>query len=76
MNNIFMNFYKNVPKTGVIYVLDEANKMGYSPTDPQWANLGQGAPETGSLENEEKTPTHVLLSYDTVVMNLGFFWNS
>ncbi|MEM7264022.1 MAG: pyridoxal phosphate-dependent aminotransferase, partial [Planctomycetota bacterium] len=39
-----------VPRTGVIYVMTEARRRGYHPDDPQWANLGQGAPETGLLE--------------------------
>lgn len=39
--------FRQVPKTGVIYVMDEAAKHGYSAaTAPQWANLGQGSPET------------------------------
>ncbi|CAD7972484.1 unnamed protein product [Amoebophrya sp. A25] len=39
--------FRQVPKTGVIYVMDEAAKHGYSAaTAHQWANLGQGSPET------------------------------
>lgn len=41
--------FRAVPKTGVIYVMTEAAKSGYTPHDPTWANLGQGAPETGPL---------------------------
>jgi len=41
--------FRSVPKTGVIYVMTEAKKRGYSSTKKDWANLGQGAPETGSL---------------------------
>ena len=42
--------FRAVPRTGVIYVTTEASKRGYSPTDPDWCNLGQGQPETGPLE--------------------------
>lgn len=35
---------------GVIYVVVEALKLGYSPEDPEWANLGQGQPEVGPIE--------------------------
>jgi aspartate/methionine/tyrosine aminotransferase len=42
--------FRAVPKTGVIYVMSEAARLGYRPEDPAWANLGQGAPETGPLE--------------------------
>ncbi|CAK9115215.1 Aspartate aminotransferase (AspAT) (Transaminase A) [Durusdinium trenchii] len=39
--------FRKVPKTGVIYVMDEASKAGYcAQTAQQWANLGQGSPET------------------------------
>lgn len=41
--------FRSVPRTGVIYVMHEAARRGYTPTDPAWANLGQGAPETGPL---------------------------
>lgn len=41
--------FRPVPRTGVIYVMSAARSLGYSAGDPQWANLGQGAPETGPL---------------------------
>jgi N-succinyldiaminopimelate aminotransferase len=41
--------FRTVPKTGVIYVMTEAESKGYAPGDPRWANLGQGAPEIGDL---------------------------
>ncbi len=41
--------FRNVPKTGVIYVMHRATEMGYEATSPQWFNLGQGAPETNAL---------------------------
>lgn len=41
--------FRPVPRTGVIYVTHRAIERGFSPTDPQWSNLGQGAPETGML---------------------------
>lgn len=41
--------FRSVPRTGVIYVMTEAARRGYRPGDPRWANLGQGAPETGVL---------------------------
>jgi len=39
-----------VPRTGVIYVMTEAQARGFRRGDPTWANLGQGQPETGPLE--------------------------
>lgn len=41
--------FRNVPRTGVIYVTTEAMKRGFSPSDSSWCNLGQGQPETGEL---------------------------
>src|SRR3954452_14937384 len=39
--------FREVPRTGVIYVTTEAQKRGY-PTD-DWCNLGQGMPEADAL---------------------------
>ncbi len=45
--------FRKVPRTGVIYVMGEAGKLGYrhggEPTEDGWCNLGQGQPETGTL---------------------------
>jgi len=44
--------FRKVPKTGVIYVMDEASKAGYcAATAQEWANLGQGSPETTRAKN-------------------------
>ena len=43
------NAFRPVPRTGVIYVMAEARKRGFTYGDPGWSNLGQGAPETGPL---------------------------
>jgi aspartate/methionine/tyrosine aminotransferase len=41
--------FRPVPRTGVIYVMTEAARLGFSYGNPDWANLGQGAPETGAI---------------------------
>jgi aspartate/methionine/tyrosine aminotransferase len=41
--------FREVPQTGVIYVMHRAVEKGFTHTDPAWVNLGQGAPETGVL---------------------------
>jgi aspartate/methionine/tyrosine aminotransferase len=41
--------FRSVPRTGVIFVTTEAQKHGFSPSDPEWCNLGQGQPETGDI---------------------------
>ena len=42
----------SIPRTGVIYVMQKAADAGYRVQDKSWANLGQGAPETGSIPGE------------------------
>jgi N-succinyldiaminopimelate aminotransferase len=41
--------FRQVPRTGVIYVTTEATRLGFSPKSPDWCNLGQGQPEIGEL---------------------------
>ncbi len=41
--------FRRVPRTGVIYVMHRAEQRGFRYNNPNWANLGQGAPETGPL---------------------------
>ena len=41
--------FRRVPKTGVIYVMSRASEQGFAYNNPEWSNLGQGAPETGDL---------------------------
>lgn len=41
--------FRDVPRTGVIYVMTEAARSGYVPGDPAWTNFGQGQPECGPL---------------------------
>jgi aspartate/methionine/tyrosine aminotransferase len=48
MDNAIPGF-RPVPRTGVIYVMHEAMARGFRYEDPDWANLGQGSPETGSI---------------------------
>jgi aspartate/methionine/tyrosine aminotransferase len=41
--------FRSVPRTGVIYVMHEAAQLGFTYDHPEWANLGQGSPETGEI---------------------------
>jgi N-succinyldiaminopimelate aminotransferase len=41
--------FRDVPRTGVIYVTTEAQRRGYHPTSDDWCNLGQGMPESEAL---------------------------
>ena len=55
--------FRQVPRTGVIYVTSEAQRRGFTMTDPDWCNLGQGQPETGPLPGApprvHEIPIHV-----------------
>lgn len=44
-----LHAWRRVPRTGVIYVTNEAQAAGYTRSDPAWSNLGQGQPESGPL---------------------------
>ena len=45
--------FRKVPRTGVIFVMGEAARLGFrqggEPDEDGWCNLGQGQPETGPL---------------------------
>jgi aspartate/methionine/tyrosine aminotransferase len=61
MDNNFSSF-RSVPKTGVIYVMTEALKKGFSTNRIAWANLGQGAPETGHIPGSPSRITNIPVS--------------
>lgn len=44
------NTFKVIPDMGVIWVMDEAIKLGFYNGNSEWANLGQGQPEFGEME--------------------------
>lgn len=43
--------FKQLPQTGVIYVMHRASENGWKAGDTSWSNLGQGAPEVGALDD-------------------------
>lgn len=56
--------FRPVPFTGVIYVTAEAGRKGFRHGHPDWCNLGQGMPETGSLPGAPARVHHVEISPD------------
>ncbi len=56
--------FRSVPRTGVIFVSEEAAKRGFKPGDPAWSNLGQGQPESGDLPGAPPRPTSLALLPD------------
>ncbi len=44
------NIFREIPDMGVIWVMDEAIKLGFFNGNPDWVNLGQGQPEFGEME--------------------------
>jgi aspartate/methionine/tyrosine aminotransferase len=42
--------FRHVPYMGVIWVVHEAEKLGFYNGHPDWCNLGQGQPEVGPME--------------------------
>jgi N-succinyldiaminopimelate aminotransferase len=41
--------FREVPRTGVIFVTTEAKRRGFDPAAADWCNLGQGMPEAEEL---------------------------
>lgn len=42
-------YFRDITATRVIHVMTEATKYGYRRENDDWANLGQGSPETGPI---------------------------
>jgi len=57
--------FRPVPRTGVIYVMTQAAQRGFHYGHPDWANLGQGAPETGPLDGAPDRVTRIDLDEAT-----------
>lgn len=62
MKEIPFSGFRSVPRTGVIYVMNRATQLGFSYDHPEWANLGQGAPEAGELPGAPARITHLDLN--------------
>src|ERR1035438_7156919 len=53
--------FDEIKDIGVIWVLDEAIKLGFYNGNPEWANLGQGEPEVGAMNGApERIKTFVI----------------
>src|SRR5689334_17751981 len=51
--------FRSVPRTGVIYVMNEAERLGFKMHADDWCNLGQGQPDTGLLEGAPERRTEL-----------------
>ncbi|MBI3818309.1 MAG: pyridoxal phosphate-dependent aminotransferase [Planctomycetes bacterium] len=49
LSNPDLGALREVPFMGVIYVVAEASKLGFTNGHPDWCNLGQGQPEVGEM---------------------------
>jgi len=60
--------FRKVPRTGVIYVMGEATRLGYryggDHDEDGWCNLGQGQPETGPLPGSPERCSAVSIAVD------------
>lgn len=74
-DNNSVSTFRQVPRTGVIYVMTEAAERGYYYGNEAWANLGQGAPETGQLEDgPERVNTIELVDADHEYAAVAGLW--
>jgi aspartate/methionine/tyrosine aminotransferase len=62
MNQQTIPGFRTVPRTGVIYVTHEATRHGFAYGKSDWANLGQGSPETGEIPGAPPRVTEVKIS--------------
>jgi aspartate/methionine/tyrosine aminotransferase len=53
--------FRPVPRTGVIYVMTEAERLGFRMHHPDWCNLGQGQPDTGPLPGAPPRRSEVVI---------------
>ena len=54
--------FREVARTGVIFVTTEARKRGFDPASADWCNLGQGMPEAEALPGAP--PRHEAVTID------------
>jgi aspartate/methionine/tyrosine aminotransferase len=67
--------FREVPRTGVIYVTSEATKRGYSASSSEWCNLGQGMPEAEGLPGAPPRITDLpILEGDQEYAPVGGLW--
>ena len=64
MSDEALSSFRPVPRTGVIFVTNEANRLGYRSGAPEWCNLGQGQPETGPLPGAPPRRHEVSITVD------------
>ena len=59
-----LSAFRQVPRTGVIYVTTEAARRGFVAGAPDWCNLGQGQPETGPIDGAPQRVNEVTVAVD------------
>lgn len=56
--------FRQVPRTGVIYVSEEARRHGFALGAEGWCNLGQGQPDTGLIPGAPPRLTSIPIGHD------------
>lgn len=64
--NGFFPMFRDVPATGVIWVMGQARLAGYAQDNSDWCNFGQGAPETGPLPDAPERINQINIPHDDV----------
>lgn len=59
ISNPDLGALREVPFMGVIFVVAEAMKLGFTNGHPDWCNLGQGQPEVGEMKGAPPRISHV-----------------
>jgi aspartate/methionine/tyrosine aminotransferase len=67
--------FRSVPRTGVIYVMTEAERLGFRMHHADWCNLGQGQPDTGELPGAPARQLEVMIErFDQDYAPVGGLW--
>lgn len=75
MTETTLSAFRPVPRTGVIYVMTEAERLGFKMHHPDWCNLGQGQPDTGELPGAPERRRHVVIEQlDQDYAPVGGLW--
>jgi aspartate/methionine/tyrosine aminotransferase len=70
-----LSAFRPVPRTGVIYVMTEAERLGFKMHHADWCNLGQGQPDTGELPGAPARRNQVVIErLDQDYAPVGGLW--
>jgi N-succinyldiaminopimelate aminotransferase len=61
-SDVILNKFKDLQQGGVDKIMSKARENGFTPTDPTWANLGQGSPITTNIEGDKPRIENIVIT--------------